>query len=259
MIRLTVNEGQHLEDGDIIRLLDGECAAAEEESIRAHLEMCAECRRAADELELLSQGFSRVVGQLDVLPSTTRGGATARADVPVVRLPRTRWTRTRILKAAAVVALVTTAVAVSPARAWLIGGFQAIRSLFEEETIEAPRRPVSAETPEAAAVVSFRPAGSTLSIEVSSTQPQGTIALTLGAGLSASAVVLGGHGDEELIVLPEALRIMNSSSSSASYEIVVPRSVRLVRVSIAGRMRLSLDAAELSDVVSREIELSERR
>lgn len=255
MIRLTVNEAQHVEDGDIIRLIDGECLPAEEQLIREHLETCAECKRAADELGLLAETFSRVLAQTDTSPSASAIGTTPSTDAKIIPLPARNWTRVRVLKAAAVVTLVATAIGVSPARAWLVDGWQALRSIFVEEAVDPTEVPAPVEVPDITAVVTFRPAGTSLTIEVSSAQALGTIALLSGPGLSASARVLGGGGGEELVVLPDALRIANASTSTASYEIVVPRSVRMVAVTIAGRSVLTMDAAELSEAVAREIEL----
>ncbi len=239
-----------------MRLLDGECLPAEQQSIREHLRECAECRRAADELERLSQDFSNLLQSGDSLPAPSVAGATHRQEVAVTYVFTRRWTRMRILRAAAVVALIITAIGVSPARAWLVDGWQAIRSLFSEESAMPPEQPTPVETPDATAVVSFAPAGTTFSIEVSRAQSQGVISLVIDSGPSASARVRGGDGSEELVVLPAGLRIVNAPTSSANYEIVVPRSVRALELTIAGRTVLTLDRAELLGLTVREIDLT---
>ncbi|UCG85064.1 MAG: zf-HC2 domain-containing protein [Gemmatimonadota bacterium] len=258
MIRPLVNDGQHIQDGDIIRLLDGECVPAEERLIREHLRECAECRREADELERLSEGFGRLLRHADAVPVPSERGEAGHEEAVVTGVLTRRWTRTRVLKAAAVVALIITAVGVSPARAWFIDGWQAIRSLFSGEPAVPAEPAPPVETPNAAAIVRFTPTGPTFTIEVSSAQSNGTVSLAVDPGPSASARVLGGDGREEFVVFPGGLRIMNDPTSSASYEIVVPRSITTLELTIAGRTVLSLDETELSGLERREIDLAQQ-
>lgn len=255
MIGPVTKDGNHIEDGDIIRLLDGECGQAEERSIREHLRECAQCQSEADELERLSRGFRLLLQRADVMPSPSEA-TTRRGEKPAVRPVLTpRWTQTRVLKAAAVVALVITAIGVSPARAWLVDGWQAIRSLFVEGSVEPTQPLPPAETATAPAVVTFTPPGPAFTIDVSSAQISGTVSLAMDSGPSASARVLGGDGSEELVVHRGGLHIVNAPTSSARYEIVVPRSVSTLELIIAGRTVLSLGAGDLAGLTNREIDL----
>lgn len=255
MIRSVTSDDKHIEDGDIIRLLDGECVPDEERLIRRHLLECDRCRREADELERLSRGFGFLLQRADLVPVPTDGTNRRPEETAVTHALKPRWTRIRILKAAAAVALVITAIGVSPARAWLVDGWQAIRSLFTEESA-APTQPSSpSETATAPAVVTFTPRGPEFTIDVSSAQATGKISLAIDSAPLASARVLGGDGSEELIVHRGGLRIVNTPTSSASYEIAVPRSVSTLELIVAGRIVLSLSEAELLDLTSREIDL----
>jgi hypothetical protein len=255
MIRSVTNDGKHIEDGDIIRLLDGECVPDEERLIREHLLECVRCRREADELERLSRGFGLLLQRADVIPATTDGTNKRGEETAVTHTLKPRWTRIRVLKAAAAVALVITAIGVSPARAWLVDGWQAIRSLFSEESAAPIQPPSPSETATAPAVVTFTPRGPAFTIDVSSAQVTGKVSLAIDSGPLASARVLGGDGSEEFIVHRGGLRIVNTPTSSASYEIVVPRSVSTLELTVAGRTVLSLSEAELLDLTSREIDL----
>lgn len=256
MIGPVTKDGNHIEDGDIIRLLDGECGQAEERSIREHLRECAQCQSEADELERLSRGFGLLLQRADVTPAQSEA-TTRRLEKPAARPVHTpRWTRTRVLKAAAVVALVITAIGVSPARAWLVDGWQAIKSLFVEESAEPTQPPETATAP---AVVTFTPRGPAFTIDVSSAQISGTVSLAMDSGPSASARVLGGDGSEELVVHRGGLHIVNAPTSSARYEIVVPRSVSTLELIIAGRTVLSLGAGDLAGLTNREIDLRRER
>jgi len=255
MIGPVTRDGNHIEDGDIIRLLDGECGPDEERVIRDHLRECARCQSEADELERLSRGFGLLLKRADVTPTPSEP-TTRRGEKPAVRPMLTpRWTRIRVLKAAAIVALVITAIGVSPARAWLVDGWQAIKSLFVEESAEPTQPPSPSETETAPAVVTFTPRGPAFTIDVSSAQISGTVSLATDSGPSASARVLGGDGSEELIVHGGGLHIVNAATSSASYEIVVPQSVATLELIVAGRTVLSLGAGDLSGLTNREIDL----
>jgi predicted anti-sigma-YlaC factor YlaD len=256
MNRLTANGGPHIEDGDLVRLLDGECPPQEERLLRTHLGECADCRREADELERLSKGFSLALERGDPASAAGEAGEIRQDEAVVPRLPAHRWTRFQILRAAAVVALLITALAVSPARAWLVDGWQAIKSLFVEEP--APEQPaaIEPEAPDVTAVVSFALVGPRFRLEVSSTQSRGTISLAVDSVPSASARVLGGNGHEELVVLQGGLRLLNGFESTASSEIVIPHYVTAVEVEIANRTAMLLNEAALSETARWEIDLT---
>jgi hypothetical protein len=237
-------DGGHIENGDLIRLLDGECPPEEEARIRRHLQHCEECRRGVAELEQLSDRFRLALQHGDGAEGAVRTPVRAR-----------RWPRRRLLQAAAIFLVV--AVAASPARGWLVEGWHAIRSLF----VEAPTPEESEGEPvidvgETTAVVTFAAADPDFSLEVASTQRRGTVAIAIDSVPSASARVLGGDGSEELVVLPGGLRIHNTVASTASYEILLPLVVRNIEVRIAGRTVRMLDETALATPTRHEFELA---
>ena len=50
MILSTIQEGQHVDDVDLIRLRDGECPLSEERVVREHLSCCVMCRENAERI-----------------------------------------------------------------------------------------------------------------------------------------------------------------------------------------------------------------
>jgi hypothetical protein len=246
MTQPTAGNGGHLENGDLIRLLDRECLPEEEERINRHLRDCVACRQNAAELERLSHQFGLALQQ---------GDATGDTSAAETRPLRRRWSRRRILQAAAILFII--AAAASPARAWLVEGWLAIRSLFTEAPAPAPPLEGPAiDVAETTAVVTFAAVGSDFSLEVISTQSQGTVVIAVDSVPSASARVLGGDGSEELVVLPGGLRILNAAASTASYEIVLPPVVRNIEVRIAGRTVWRSDETVLPGPIRQEFELA---
>jgi anti-sigma factor RsiW len=239
-------DGGHLENGDLIRLLDRECSSEEEERIKRHLRDCVACRQNAAELERLSHLFGLAL---------QRGDVTGDTSAAETRPLRRRWPRKRMLQAAAILLIV--AAAASPARAWLVEGWLALRSLFTEAPAPVqPEREPSIGVAETTAVVTFAAVGSDFSLEVVSAQSRGTVVIASGSVPSASARVLGGDGSEELVVLPGGLRILNVATSTASYEIVLPPVVRNIEVRIGGRTVWRLDETALSGPIRQEFELA---
>jgi hypothetical protein len=233
----------HIENGELIRLLDGECPPEEEARMRRHLQHCEECRRGAAELEQLSDRFRLALQHGDAAEGVAHAPARAR-----------RWPRRRLLQAAAIFLVV--AVAASPARGWLVEGWHAIRSLFVEAP--APEGPVGApgiDVGETTAVVTFATVGAEFRLDVLSTQHRGTVTIATDSVESASARVLGGDGSEELVVFPGGLRILNAPTSAASYEVLLPPTVSDIEIRIAGRTVWTANAAALSGFIRREFEL----
>lgn len=214
--------------------------------MRNHLRSCATCRDGAAELEQLSERF-----RLALRSDNGVADSGAAAMEPAAR----RWPRRRLLQAAAIFLVV--AVAVSPARAWLVEGWRAIRSLFTEAPASEPAEgEPTIEVGETTAVVTFAVAGSAFRLDVASTQRRGTITVATDSVASASARVLGGDGSEELVVLPEGLRILNAATSTASYEVVLPPAVQNIEVRIAGRSVWRSDETGVSGPTRREFQLA---
>lgn len=61
----------HVDEPEILALLDGELPASEAGSVRRHVERCGECGRLRARVEERSRLFSRAVARIDVEPRTT--------------------------------------------------------------------------------------------------------------------------------------------------------------------------------------------
>ncbi|NIM48594.1 MAG: hypothetical protein GTN62_02655 [Gemmatimonadales bacterium] len=218
----------HMDDGALVRFLDGECDAAEAALVREHTGACEQCRARLGQLE----GRIRLVSQ-----------ALRRAEPQ----PRARPThaRTWLYAAAAAVVLLTTAAGVQPVRAWIAQRGQALWHLVVGRNgQESPSSPV-AELP--AASVSFVPAAGGFEITLAGRQAAGTLTVQLGEDPTARATILGDPDTEGLVVLPHGLRIENDPASRGSYVLMLPRTLSPIRVAIGDEPALEVDTAQAAE------------
>jgi hypothetical protein len=206
----------HLDDGELIRLLDGECSFEEQARITSHLATCATCTQRHQELVGLTQA---------VTAALVRGDQPARSARP----PKPRW-HLDAFRAAAVLLAVSVGVAAAtthPVRAWLSARWADLRA-----TVGSPA-PSGTDSP-GTTTVRFVPATSTFTIELVARQDAGVLTIDLSADTIASATVTSGGRGEELVVLPEGLRIVNRPDDKSSYDVRLPGRVTQVMVRIAG-------------------------
>jgi hypothetical protein len=149
-------------------------------------------------------------------------------------MPRSR--RPALAAAAAVIVLAAVAAA-SPVRDWL-------RRRIEQARVEMRPLPtvppVAVEsTPPAnrgGATVSFAPSGAAFTLRLDSLPEAGSLrvittsATTIAARVSAGA----GTGGDEMVVLPGEIRVRNTGTARASYELSLPAGVTHLRVIVAG-------------------------
>jgi hypothetical protein len=220
----------HLDDGALVRQLGGALEQDEATSVPLHLASCDAC---ADRLELFGKRFERFRALLRATD----------VPVPVTPLRATRRaTPARALAVAAVVLLLASAaVAASPARAWIVERSRELWTMVigggEDVIVEnAPATPL-----DSAAAVSFAPAEARLFISVAQYQTQGTVIVETGDVTQVTAEVRGGSTLEDLVVLPEGLRIVNVAQSTADYRIVVPATLLEITVEVAGQIAVRFD------------------
>ncbi len=257
MIERAAYDGRHLEDGDVIRLLDGECPPEETREFDSHLGTCDECRHKMDELTLLSRQFGSALELAD--EPAASGEANAPQVIGTIRPSEARvhWTRWRITRAAAAIALIVAAVAASPARAWLVERWHDLKSLVVGSPVEQPETtPVSVLPGEPASVVTFTPTGSDFTLRFAHAQSGGTLYLTVEATASASAGIVDGDGTEEIVVLSDGFQIRNRATSSASYRVRLPNRLSTITLQIGDIEDLVLDLAAETGPISQEIDLS---
>jgi hypothetical protein len=160
--------------------------------------------------------------------------------VPPIAFPTERITRAmrqravvRWRAAAAIVLLAAGAAGVRPVRAWIV---QAARTVWTAAVGGRGTRGAEATPPAAAGTVTFTPSAGSFVVRVLRPQSGGTLTIETTPGEAASAAVSGGHGEAELVVLPDGLRIANDRGSSASFLVKVPVRLPRIEVDIAGRV-----------------------
>jgi anti-sigma factor RsiW len=251
----------HIEDGDLLRLMGDEVSADERAAAAAHLGRCAGCARRLEELRA---ELDQVTGLLELLPvaeidadrrarslaavrqAAVRSLVTGQATGRVAARPSRRrfaFSSTLTRAAAAVVAtlLLGTGVAASPAGAWIADLW---RDLFQPEpaVVAAPEPTVLSV---GGSVVGFSPVGDELVLELASAQETGSLTIRVEDMSSASARVLRGDEELDVVVLPSSLRILNQAHATADYEVVVPARMRMLRVRVGEAQELVLAPADL--------------
>lgn len=222
-----------IDDGVLVRYLDGELSASEREGVEQHTGSCADCTERIEALRRRSEALGRLLREVD---------AAWLASPPAARRGRRRPLLSRRLLAAAATLLVVAAVTVvSPLRAWIVERSRALwefvvgSSASEGEDAAGDRAQASP-----FASVSFAPATRTLVIEVAERQDAGTVTVESVETPMVSATIAGGAGPGDLVVLPGRLRIANAASSTASYRVSVPPGIERVEVWVAGAVVVTL-------------------
>lgn len=201
----------HMDEGALVRFLDGECEVEEREEVAAHLEECGDCTVRLRQLDAYGRTVSVLLRQ---------------ADLP---RRRSRWPG-RVRAAAAVIVLLGIAGSISPVRAWILDRTQAIWSAVMGETPAAVEEPQTAAQEEETASVRFVPAAGPFLVEIATGQTQGSLVVETTDDATASARVRGGSGSEHLVVMPNGLRIENETQSGASYRVRLPAALDDVAV-----------------------------
>jgi len=160
--------------------------------------------------------------------------------VPAIVFPAERIARAtrhrsvvRWRAAAAIVLVAAGAFGVRPVRAWIV---QAARSVWTAAVGGRGSRGPEVMPPATEGTVTFKPAAGSFVVRVVRPQAGGTLTIETTTGKAASAALTGGRGEAELVVLPDGLRIVNDSLSSASYLVKVPAGLARIEVGIAGRV-----------------------
>jgi hypothetical protein len=219
---------RHLDDGAVVRRLDGELDPAEAGVVETHLAGCDRCRAELDAIAALSARFSEAVPHVDPAP-----------EPRVVRARRaSAWHASPIWRAAAAIAFVAgLALAIAPVRAWIAErlGAGAGRPAAESAASGDRAHP----EPSAGGVrVAFVPTGEEFRVLVTAPQEEGWLRLETTPGDTATGELVGA-ADADLLILPDGLGIRNDPFSTSDYRVVVPRDLARVEVRVAGRVAWS--------------------
>jgi len=205
----------HLQDGELVRLLDGELASEERSAAEAHLRACDRCRLARDRI---AERTARVSGALALMDRESAPSLSAAAPAPDERSPR--W-----LRAAAIAALIITvgALGSSTVRAWIATRWEAVHSTVARVSESAgDHGPETLGMP--AVRARFVPRSSALLVRLENRPAGGVLAVETSQDDSGSVLFFAGT-DEGILILPTGLVIQNAPGSRADYRLVVPRQV----------------------------------
>ena len=222
--------GAHLDDGALLRHVDGELEPAEAGSVEAHLAACARCRAELDAIAAAANRVATSLRLIDFAPEIDgrQTGVARRAASPA-------WHSSPIWRAAAAIALVAgLALAIAPVRAWIAErfGFATDRTATESPaSLDAPATGAAEGT---GIRVAFVPTGDQFRILLATPQAEGALHLAAAPGDTASGEIVG-TDDSDLLVLPDGLGIRNHPFSTADYRVAVPRHMAAVEVEVAGR------------------------
>lgn len=253
------DRGPHIDDGDLIRLSDGECSPEEAKQIRTHIDNCPECKGNSDTLTDTSAVFSSLLAELEpTAPLEVVRGVDA-GDSPLSpKTQRLHFVSPRAMRAAAVLAATVLVFAATPARALFLQGWDVLRSLVTATTSESPISDDVPEvaTPEPSSVISFTPRGPTFRLEFMQRPATGTLVLVFDSAATASVGLVGGDGTDGIVLLPGGLRVHNSTSSFGGYQLQLPLSLSSVHVFLAGSVELVIDVKSAPGPFRRVLDLS---
>ena len=236
---LTLLPNEHLSDGDLVRFLDQEGEPAERERMDGHLRRCDPCGQRLDSLRRRSQRLSVLLAQ--TTPAAPEPDVLAAVRARKGRQASPPWLRV----AAMVIVVLGAALRGEPVRAWVADFLGIGRTELAAPTQAEPQpAPVTPMAPEAGTRVQFTPTSAEVELDVASYQAGGAISFVAGEVPEVTVQVQGGTAD--LLVLPSGIRIGNTPTSTADYQVMLPDGVRQVRVRIGGGAPRTITAARVA-------------
>jgi hypothetical protein len=229
-------DGTEMTDADLIRYLDSE----------SHGEVSPEANTRLDLLRRRRERLSSFLVELD--PGEAQMQASAAAIRPLITR-RVRHTPAVLKIAAAIILLLGLALAVPPARAWMLERGRAVAQAVgfvagpSKPTAPTPA-PSAAET--AAVRISFPVSADTF--EIAATPAAGQLIVRSSSETLGAAEAVAAPGSSFTVL--RGLRIEGPASAAASYAITLPARVIAVRVrgqvyALAHADTLQLDLARL--------------
>lgn len=268
-------ETRHLDESDLLHLVDGDLPPMERDVYLLHVARCEACAEQLQTLRRRTSNLSALLAGVELpddfvyprMPERPRAPA---ATVHPLLLQRGGWMRSGWARAAAVLLLLALPfVGVAPLRAWAMdqlgAAWSELRGLFGGEadapappppatTTPAPAAPAApAET--AGSTLFFTPSGARFALTIAAAQAGGSLTVGRAEGAEGSVEVTGGTR-ETPIVSESSVRIENDAASTASYRVLLPPSVRTLTVRVGSAPAVTLDADALA--AGRTIDLSER-
>jgi hypothetical protein len=232
----VVGTAPHPSDGDLVRYLDTELPELDERRLRTHLDGCAECTGRAESLAAESSAVASYIARTGLVApdQVARARALAAVRRANAQPPRASYATRGMLAACVVLVL---ALSAQPVRAWIAERWDGLRG--------ASVRPAEVTTLPAAvvrrsSVVAFAPRGELFDLQIERFQPGGTLTVQVRDVARATAQVLDG-ANETMLILPDGIRVENRAGSRASYLVIVPAKLPLLRVTVGGETVANVD------------------
>lgn len=227
----TASTTPHLEDHQLLHLVDGDAGNFELDQWSKHALACGECAARLDRLGSRSAAVRDALQELQ-LPASFRLPAVP--EVQARGVARRRWETTTgspWLRAAAIVTLILMPlVAIEPLRAWV---FDQVSSAWTALGFPAGEEPAASGDAGAAgtSTILFGAGATELTITVASPQIGGELVITPGGDPEGALRIVDGETETPLVTAA-GLRIDNTIGSEASYSVRLPSTVRslIVRV-----------------------------
>lgn len=224
-------------DADLVRYIDGELDAAATARIHAALAGNATLAARLETLRRRTAGLHTLLARTD----PPAGRTDPPADIGRSSSPGSPggggpgpW----LLRAAAVILVFAGVVSlVPPLRALVLDGWTRLTAADE-----APARPAPPPPPELLAVPDTVTAErvevrfDSFDFELTAWQESGTLRIRVEDVESARVEIVTRTTREAFVRLPNGMRIINTAESVADYEVVLPRRVRLVRVTVNAQL-----------------------
>jgi len=217
----------HPDNGALLRYLDGQLLAEEEEQVSQHVGTCIECTTRQEEINRTLHTVAAALQRTDGRPKQSH----------------TRSIRWPVAIAAGVLLALTFGVA--PVRGWIL---HFPKTMWEVIVSGQGSTPIAPDTslvvgPNVASV-SFVPPAAVFVVEVTTMQSQGTLTIQIVDHDTATATVVGRSNAEEIIVLPSGFRIVNAPGSTATYTVRLPTHLDRIRVVVSGQPDMVLDLSQ---------------
>ena len=222
-------------DAELVRYLDGEIEGAPRAALEARIAAAPDAAARLDTLRRRSARLSALLAELDPsVEEVQQSAAVIRPTVAAGAERSRRWLPgPAVLRwAAAVALLLGAALAVPPARAWMIervrnaAGALGLLHTAPEPAVKMPTGAAPDAAQAASVRVTFEVRADTFEIVA---PPRGRLVLRRGTGPSGSAETSGAPG-ADLVVLPTGLLIEGATTDDARYDVELPASVAAVRV-----------------------------
>lgn len=228
----SMNSTPHLDDAELVRLLDREHSPDEQARWGAHVAACAHCAAGIDLLradaDVVRVWLERAAFETALPPHATRHDRS--------RAHATPW-----LRAAAVIALValpvTTIAAIPTLRAWVVATIAELRGSDDVATTAQSAAEPVADVDR----IRFVPATGNFTVQFDAAQAAGTLRIVYSVDASAEL----DRDGTEAIVSESMLRLRNTAASARSYVLQVPHAVTSVTVRIGSRTIAVLEADAL--------------